>query len=864
MHALLLPSGKRYSAAIAICFVVVLLFCNPVLTSAQEAYLVTAVDGSLSLYDLSTNNLIETITSGLSKSSAIIGPNNRLAFVSSGNNLSVIDLTIGREIKRIQGLYVNQGSMTFTPDGRWLLFADDNGSGFSNTLDIFDPARMELIRRIPLAPAMGYGAASVPIGSIMVVGEKAYVAPIQPDYYHPTMAVVDLRTFRVRPISIPYLNFDGWLTELNANAAATPDGKYVAMVGTNYNDDTFHLLLISTTSDSLASDIVMTYEPLGIVIPPSANPAYGYVLAWDPDGYFSATVLDLRNGSPTFGQLLPATEVNLNSYFYYPSGEASDAAGSRLVVTGYHASSQGPQPNTVVVDTALMLTNPSQAVVATPIVASGAQTNAVTVGSASTTPPTTAPTVTGVSGTVTNDTATTIHVFGTHFASGAQVRIGSMAPLNARVNSSTDLQITVPVAAPAAPALDVIVTNPAVTSPPAQQNQSGVLAGGLTIKATSAFQTTYQFAAKNSADGSVSVYDANQRAMVNVAITPPGSTFSLAFNAGGTDLYIASNGFLYAPRTPTVVGLHLANDMETAVTAQGNRIFGYLSLAASVNPATGGSVVYEWTGYQDIAVNMVDTNPSSPTFNTVINTLYAGLSGDIYLPYNGAATPDGKFVYVDFYDEYTGEFAIAIFDVVHGGAATIISTDTLGVSQTQFDMYVAPDGKSLLLNSNFDVFGGSPLMVFDIGVNPKNPTLVTTIRGTSPNHVAGAGPTFLYCYQVVGSRLFAFDFNNNVIMAFNFDRQHGNYTQLGANRWNGYFAGNPYIAVSPDGNLLYLPFGGDDMISVYDANKLARNQAAFITNLAAFHGPDAMTVNPVSGSDLLRRKDQNIGVGARP
>jgi WD40 repeat protein len=854
-----LPSAERKSIVIAMIVAVVLFLGGALAASAYEAYLVTAADASLNLYNLSTNNLIETITSGLGKSSVVVGPNNRLAFVSTGSILSVIDLTVGREVRRIQGLYIASGSMTFTPDGKWLLFADQAGSGYTYTLDVFDPVRMELVRRVPLAPVMGLGAES--IASIVVVGEKAYVTAAYTDQSRPAIAVVDLRSFRARPITIPAGSFHGEYLGTLPNAAATSDGKYVVMVETKSTDYSYHLLLISTMNDRLATDNVLNDDPYGIVVSPVVNPAYGYVVLGS-----SAIVLDLNNGSSTFGQLLSQTEVDFSQYFPLEYGVAINAEGSRLVVSGFKSSSQGPQPNVVVIDTALMLTNPSQAIVAHTTVANGAQTNAVTIATVTTTSPPTAPTVTGVSGSVTNDTATNIHVFGTNFASGALVRIGSMASLSATVNSSTDLQITVPVNAPAAPALDVIVTNPSVLSPPAQQNQSGLLAAGLNIYATSAFHTTYQFASLNTAGGSVSVFDPSQRAMVNVPLVPPGIA-GLTFNADGGDLYSASRGPRYHPSFAEVVALNLGTDSLTPITVPGIRPGLYQALARAINPATGGSVVYEWTsvnGYSDIAVSMVDTNPASPTFNTVIETLNAGLSGsDYYYAEAGTATPDGTFVYVHYLDENTYQYFIAIFDVVHGGPATIISTSTLGIADSQFDMYVTPDGKSLLLQADYGV-GGLGIAVFDISANPKNPTLVTTITGTSPSIVGGAGPNFLFSYQVVGNRLFVFSYNNDLLLAFNFDRQHGNYSQLGAYLWQGSSYGNAYIAVSPDGNLIYIAFGGNDMISVYDAAKLVSGQSALITNLASFHGPAVMAVSPVSGSDLLKRGPRTTSGGDQP
>ena len=117
-----------------------------------------------------------------------------------------------------------------------------------------------------------------------------------------------------------------------------------------------------------------------------------------------------------------------------------------------------------------------------------------------------------------------------------------MVPLNAIVNSPTDLEVTVPVdAKPAAPGLDVIVTNSAVSSPPAQQNQSGLLAGGLTINVTPAFSTTYQFAALNDADGSPSVFEAQSEVDGKCGHeSGPRRCISLAFNASGANLWRAA------------------------------------------------------------------------------------------------------------------------------------------------------------------------------------------------------------------------------------------------------------------------------------------------------------------------------------
>jgi hypothetical protein len=101
---------------------------------AQERYLVSTGDGLLSLYDLTTNTLIEAVKGSLglnqnavisSRGVPIPGPNNRLAFDVSGGYVSVIDLTINRETDRLlrDVLGRNSGDKfgSITPDGRYLL-----------------------------------------------------------------------------------------------------------------------------------------------------------------------------------------------------------------------------------------------------------------------------------------------------------------------------------------------------------------------------------------------------------------------------------------------------------------------------------------------------------------------------------------------------------------------------------------------------------------------------------------------------------------------------------------------------------------------------------------------------------------------
>jgi hypothetical protein len=569
----------------------------------------------------------------------------------------------------------------------------------------------------------------------------------------------------------------------------------------------------------------------------------------DPNLGSSVTAIDLNSGSPTFGQLLPQTGVDLNVVnIFYCSGVSLNRDGSKMVVAAWRSSTQGPQPNALVVDTGLMFTDPTQALIGQVTAGNGERTGGVAVGSLTSTPPPTAPTVTGVSGSVTNDTATTIHVTGTNFLAGAQVRIGNMIPLPATVNSPSDLQVTVPKHAPAGPYQDVIVTNPLTTSPPAEQNQSGRLAGGLSILLNPAFQPNYQFAALDFGDDTISIYDFNQRAMVQPTLSSP-ATSGIVFNFDGAELYSGSL-LAFWRRVPQMLAIDLPTEsQEATIPLSGVAALGsYNTMVASVNPANGSPVVYvpaRHSGDGDLIIYMVDTNPSSLTFNTVIQTISPGLGlGPII--YSAAASPSGEFVYVNIFNGSTGFYDIVIVDVMNPFNTHVLQTDALGVQTAQTNTYVTPDGKYLLLAGEF---GG--IAVFNIYQHPFDPTLLAQINGTPPPQPGGTSPNYFYGYQVVGGQ-FLVGYTINQVVVFNFDPGGGDFSQLNsyslANAGLVSGGGSPFFAVSPDGAQIYVQPGGEDEITVLDGNALVAGQPPLLTKLAAGRRPWFMAVSPVAHS----------------
>ena len=795
--------------------------------SAQESYLANAFYGGVSVFDLGTSSPIAAVNAGANNFSIITGPNPRLAFASVSAYLSIIDLTIQREIRRMPEAGYSRFA-AITPDGKYLLKMNQT----LRTLDVIDIVAFKIARRVNLAAILRNGS-DFSMGSIVIVGGKAYVTTRNPNSGNPSIALVDLHTFRARAIAIPPRSTGTGICL--PNAAATPDGKYVVMVqqGT-------HLVFLSTATNKVSMDKTLPGSMRAIAITPNGNDpskVYGYLLRV-VSGNPVASVVDLRPGSPTFGQLIANTDVNLaiGQNGFQLEDLAINPEGTRLVVAAQQSNQNGPLPNLLVIDTGLMLTNPGSAIVGQAVAADGGTLEGLTIASIVTSPPPTAPVVTSVSGNVTNDKDTTIHVFGANFLSGAQVRIGSMAPLPATVLSSTDLEVTVPQNAPAGADLDVIVTNPNVKSPPSAQNQSGLLAGGITISPTSAFQPQQQFATALDG-GSAQVYDLQDRSMDNLKPADP-LDYQVVFNADGAELY----GFSYGPAYWQNLSEALewkADGSQATIQVPNGSPSSTNGIQVAVNPFTQGPVVYV-PGYSDqfgtdLRLNMIDTNPASGTFNTIIKTINAGVQYPCTV-YSFATTPDGKYVYLN-YDDCT-QGLLAIFDIVNGGPATILTMSSLGADDFQYDPQVSPDGRSLLLNA-YDNNGAYDILVFDISSNPKSPALLTTITGNVP----GSGPPYLYAFQVVGNRLFALDTASESVLAFNFDVAHSDFSQLAVYRPPN-FTYN--LAVSPDGALIYLPINNPDMITVLDANLLAGGQPPLITNIATGIWPYQVAVSPIT------------------
>ena len=826
-------SGSEAIRRVGLCILALTSFCLlPVSQqmAAQDKYLVSTYDGLLSVYDLATNSLIEATQGSLAGGTPLPGPNNRLGFEVSNAYISMIDLTINRETNRL--LKDDFAVLSFpvrpavTPDGKFLLLAlygPCSGVNWSSCLYIFDTSSLKVVHKVNLSSVFQSYA-----DFVVALPNKAYLFPSNPSSTQKA-AVVDLTTFSVSSIALPSGNFPG-----PNLAAVTPDGSYVAALETESSDRKSHVLLISTATDTVAADFAQTaqYNSHALTISPPGTDS-SKVFAYFSYG-ISVALIDLRANSPTYGMVLPDSAVTLDVLDVSAHGLAVNSDGSRLIVAGY---SFPPSPNVDIIDTDKMLNDPQNAIIARVTVDNGIGANAVCAGAFSTIPPNTAPMVTGVSGDITNDMPRQVQITGGNFKTGALVRIGSMNPLPADVMDSSTLSVTVPANAPAGKALDIIVTNPQVNDPPDQRYQSGLLAGQFSILPNPKYQPTNQIASV-SLDSSLSIYSISQQTMIRVP--QPWDSFATTFNIDGKELYVSGEDYY---GEPTVVPVDLkSNQASSPIEICPPQYNGFCDSAdaavASRDPSSGAPVVdVIWTDVLNyyLHVSVIDSNPDSPTFNTVIKIF--NVTNDYSYIETEAVSPSGKYYYL------WDDGALDIIDLTNGQFTTV-SSDVLGVNFYQYQIGLSPDGRFMLLAGSQ---GTQPAIQV---LSLSNPTQPKPLYAIVANPIPGYGVPYLTNYQVAGDRLYATSsfYLSPPVVEFNFkgdSRDLGGFRELGyyLNPTNQFLAG---FVVSPDGAYLYLTDFVNDQVLVWDTSKLTLGKDPLLTAIRAPYYPYTIDVSPVA------------------
>lgn len=793
------------------CLIAAICLLAVVSASGQTAERYVVMDGASGLariFNVSDNTQIAAIPTGPTPNSVVFSPDGRLAYVANlnGQYVSVIDLAIQAEIKRIRPIHVDQ--LAITADGKTLIGTDIDNEGVT----LIDTATLSVTRQISLNGLAGDdpNIFDLSFNNPVVFGNKLFLNTSS------DVVAVDLGTSAVTPLSGPD---DFFFFQSAENLAISLDGKTLAAIRA------FGLVLIDTASNRAFFTVPLDFA---VSVTAGPNPIHpGQRVAYVVNFNFSLPGLVLDVVDLDFGDIVG--EVPLPAGV--PAGQQTmislNSSGSRAFISGSNGN-----PNLVIVDTAAAISNPSAAIIQQSVVA--LQNRATAAAFTQTQPAATAPVVSGVNRTqIKNDKSVDIRISGSGFAPGAMVRIGTLDPIAAELVSSSLLTVAVPENAPSQNAA-IIVTNPSL--------ESGILPNALTINTPAQFKPSNQAAIVNFGSSTLSVADpANDHGLASLFPAGPRST-AAAISPDGARIYITD---LLPPAAVTVFNF-VTNTVEAHIVINGNPV----SLAGQEKGlvfaprlSTGKLAAYVVATRRNgptITVDLyaIDADPSSPTFNTVVDDIPTNITTASIATGSLAMTPDGRFAFLDELDNLDLGNLVILDIATH--AVTSIPMATLGVSFLQPTMEVSPDGKFIVLDAD-----DGALHIFDIGSNPVSPSLVAILHGTVPT---GAPGVFLGFPRIVGGHLFSLDTSDNVVNIFNFNPAAGDFSEQANFAVPGATAEILSSGdVTPDGKLIYFTLREEDSVAVLDVDKILRHDpTALITRIGTGVAPDWVSIRPAT------------------
>ncbi|MBZ5508613.1 MAG: IPT/TIG domain-containing protein [Acidobacteriia bacterium] len=792
------------------------LTCQYSLGQTAERYVVLEPTSSRAhVFNVADDLEIASIQTATSANSIAISPNGRLAFVAglNGQFVSVIDLTIQAEIKRIRGIRADQ--IAISPDGKKVVVTDVE----DELIKVIDASTLSVMQQISLNGLAGDDPNSLDLffNNPVISGNKVYLNTSS------DIVSVDLTTGAVTPLSGPD---DFFFFQSAENAAVTPDGKSLLAIRLN------GLVVIDTATSSTVTTIpfIFAFGVAAAPHPTDPSKVVALVMNFGPVGQTLLSMIDVTQGSITFGQTLGEVSMPAGVPIGQNTMVTSNGQGTRAYV---NTSNANVNPNLIVVDTAAMLTNPAGAIVHQGLV--GQSARAVAVGITQTQPLATAPVIQGVNEKqIKNDKSKTIRITGAGFASDAVVRIGNMDPLTPDAVTSSALRVTVPANAPSG-TFAIVVTNPNSAQDVSQQQQSGILLNALSIATPPNFKPTHQVALTNFGTSTLSVL----HIVKDDTNTPQFATgprpIGLALSPDGTRAYIAP---VFPPAAVDVFNFNTHSiEAHIVLNGQANSRPGQAkAIVLAPRLATGKLAAYVVASKRrGLDLYAIDADPTSPTFNQVVDDIPTGIITASALPGSFAMTPDGRFAFINELDNSGG----SNFVVINIATRTITSipSTTLGFAFFEPTMELSADGRLIVLGGD-----DGALRVFDVGTNPTAPSLVATLHGTSP---AGLPQVFLGFPRIVGNRLFSFDLNTNIVNIFNFNPAANDFSELANFAIPGPTTDLEVVFDVTSDGLLYVPIREEDSVAILDVEKIVRHDPdALITKIGVGLAPTYAVIRP--------------------
>lgn len=766
----------------------------------------------------------------------VVMPNGRLLF--TGNSyIGVIDLSIGAEITRIP--VPATGPYALTPDGKTLVVPSRDSVVLVDTAT-FQTTTIDLNGLVGDDPA---NTNDINLGAAVIANNKAYFNPTGVQMGSASVGlpivVIDLASHAVSTLAFPTLSLAPNNNFENPAAAATPDGHYLVAL----RRDGIVIFDLATSTVALRNSAVTVNGTWTLAIPRTQNDPNVFAYLTSNRGIYQ---LDVRTGSPTFGQVIgivtTTTNVDINGSNFPEPNHATLVAHSGYLLTDDFFKT------VTITNTSEFQT--AQSIAATDFILSGIDLNSTSTAVVDFTAVAGAPTVSSVSpSTITTDGGT-ITVQGTNFASGAMVRLGQNLPLSTTFLSSTQLQVTIPPGIPAQSAMDVVVTIPNTGADVSVQNLSGILRGAFSVELSASVPLASPLVSSMYSNGVTTI---NRKSQFNSIPQSP------LHEVQGAGAVTADGGYIITPvsgdqinaTTPVDGGIAITNLATGATTIKTSPVVGTVAqsmqLVSSINPNGGAPVMYLAATndtYSDLVIETIDANPASGSFGSVLNTVHAGATaGSFPVQFGLAVTPDGRYVFAGGEDFNTGSssYRVFVFDMLNQSVVGNFNPASLGAAQTQRLMTFA-GGDLLMLMSNTGDIGA-----FDVTTTPGTAVLDGTMHGILPEGgVSLATNGFAFASNIVyvsGTATLSNGTLTPTLEAFNFDKLNSNYSPIGMYTASPATASGP-VSVSGDGTQIYLTATNADQVQIFDQNMLLTNTpGALLASFGTPFGPAQFVTN---------------------
>jgi YVTN family beta-propeller protein len=804
---------------VSLCSVVVFLAAFSV--AQEEQYVVVERTSSrLKFFSLADGSPRGEARSGANPLSTVVAPGGRIAYQANVNSryISVIDMVLHKEIRRIQGLQT--GFMAGTPDGHKLIALDIN----RDVVVIFDLTACDnsTCPRTEVSYDGQFGDQSgvvdINVTNVVALNDKVYLNS------NPGLIVVH---FSGSVTTVPGLdNAVGGRQSL----ALSPDGTRLLALRRAPN----RAFLIDTAADSVLQTAVLSWSTFAIARSDGVSGRfYAFHRVNGSPTQMALAALDLTEG-PDFGTVL--NDLVLPVQFGFANGNLSrmavNNADTRLIVT---TRDYDYPANFNLIDTTSFTVLDSKVIphiiqnmfIATVATTNGGAPTISSVSVAQNGSPTTAPV---------NDQPFTVTINGGGF-DGPVVRIGNLDPITPSFVSATQLQVQLP-AHVASQGADIIVTTRHVAAP--ETDLSGFLSGAFVVANPATFRPLQQVVTNNLGEASISVLNASTGTAVIKSIDVNSTALGVTFSPDGNQVFVSN----FLPGGVTAADLFNSTMQWFTRIAVGRQAVG--ADAVGIAPAPGGGALraYNVSGEAELEnellhiLNAADGTDAAPAADT--GSVDSSQSYGTVRP-----TPDGNFIYYLTSDDVSlSANRLRIYDV-QANTFTTRDPNSFGFAGA-FDSNLTADGAYMLVPNG----PGDSIKIVNIGADP----LLAAPAIDSVPTVAIPGVTVqLGRALAVGTRLYALDVGNRVLEVFGFDPVHHSYPPMAQYQIpSSPFGTAQDFAVSPDGNTVYVTLSDEDSVAVIDTTNSAA--PVLLTTIVTGLEPFSVGIRPgaptVPGSDV--------------